>query len=442
MRRVLIANRGEIALRILRTCQAMGIETVAAFTKADKELRHLDLATDTVCIGESSYLEPQGLVSAALSRGCDAVHPGYGLLSENAGFAELATEKGLTFIGPSPEVMRVMGDKIAARNTVKSLGLSVIEGVTVDGLDEARSWAESAGFPVIVKAAHGGGGRGMRLVKDASALDAAVAGARGEAVASFGSDAVYLEKYLGDSRHVEVQVLGDGKGNAIHFGTRDCTVQRSYQKVIEEAPAPFIDAADLEAVAASCADVAAKLEYAGAGTFEFLFDGRRFYFIEMNTRLQVEHPVTEAITGVDLVREQIEVARSGALSMTQADVSFSGHAIECRINAEKVLPDGSVEPSPGQVASLIFPGGRGVRVDSHLYAGYHIPFYYDSLIAKIIAHDETRDAAGARMKFALRETVISGIETNIDWLEKLISSDPFQSGDLRAVTRTGTGRAA
>lgn len=435
MRRVLIANRGEIALRILRTCHALGIETVAVHSKVDAGLRHLDFATDTVCIDETSYLMPEAIVSAALSRGCDAIHPGYGLLSENPAFARLCAEQGVTFIGPAASLIETMADKLAARRTVADLGLDVIDGLDSPDDADMEAWAKRTGFPVIVKAAHGGGGRGMRLVARAESLAPAVTAARAEAAASFGSDAVYLEQFVRAARHVEVQVLGDGVGNAIHLGTRDCTVQRSYQKLIEEASAPFIEPSVLDELAERCASAAAKMGYAGAGTFEFLYDGQSFRFIEMNARLQVEHAVTEMVTGVDLVAAQIHVADGQSLPSPDSIV-HRGHAVECRINAEQIDDDGLVRPSPGRVDEVMLPGGPGIRVDSHLFDGYVVPHHYDSLVAKVIAWGETRRQAIARMAVALEEMRIGGIETNIDWLRAMVTGNAFASGDLTRVADT------
>lgn len=431
IQRVLIANRGEIALRVLRACRELGIEVVAAFTKADRELRHLDLADDAVCIGETSYLDPAAMVAAASSRGCDAIHPGYGLLSENPAFAQMVRDAGLVFIGPSAETMTLMGDKRAARDKVESLGLEVIPGIAAAGSD-VEAWANDAGFPMLVKAAHGGGGRGMRLVTRVESLASAIEAARSESAASFGSDEVYLERYLDRSRHVEVQVFGDGRGHAVHFGTRDCSVQRSYQKLIEEAPAPAIASEALDALAARCVEVAAALSYSGAGTFEFLYADDRFFFIEMNTRLQVEHPVTEMVTGHDLVQLQLRVAAGGALPR-QEEILFTGHAIECRVNAESTTEGGETRPSPGRITELVLPGGPGVRVDSHLYAGYTVPHQYDSLIAKIVAFGRDRAAARAVMERALVETVIRGVETNRERLIAVVRSREFAEADPAAI---------
>jgi acetyl-CoA carboxylase biotin carboxylase subunit len=387
IRRILIANRGEIALRIHRAAHEMGIETVAVHSTADADAMHVRLADHAVCIGppaaRDSYLNVAAIISAAEITGADAIHPGYGFLSENARFAEIVEAHGITFIGPKPEHIRTMGDKVTAKQTAGELGLPLVPGSAgaVDDVDEALKLADEIGYPVLIKAASGGGGRGMKVVNAAAELASQMSQARSEAKAAFGDDTVYIEKYLGNPRHIEFQVFGDGNGNAIHLGERDCSLQRRHQKVLEEAPSPVISADERNRMGGIVAKAMADMGYRGAGTIEFLWEDGKFYFIEMNTRLQVEHPVTEAITGVDLVREQIRVAEGRPLSVAQEDIVFSGHAIECRINAEDPW---SFAPSPGAVTSYHAAGGMHVRVDSGLYAGYRIPPYYDSMVAKLI----------------------------------------------------------
>ena len=414
--KILIANRGEIALRIQRACRELGAQTVAVYSQADAKAKYVRLADEAVCIGPppvgKSYLNAAALVAAAEITEAEAVHPGYGLLSENADFAEKVRDSGFVFIGPPPEVIRLMGDKIEAKKAMKKAGLKMIPGTDSplsEDPREAVKQASTAGYPLVVKAAAGGGGRGMRVVRAESALPATLAVLRREALAAFGDDALYAERFLESPRHVEVQVLADGK-NVIHLGTRDWSLQRRHQKILEEAPAPGIAAKALESVCEACVSACRKFNYAGAGTFEFLYDGREFYFIEMNTRLQVEHPVTEMITGADIVAEQIRIAAGEGLSFRQKDVSFHGHAVECRINAED--PE-TFLPSPGRVTRYHPAGGPGVRVDSHIYADCEVPPYYDSLLAKLVAHGATREAAMARMRGALREFLLDGVSTNL-----------------------------
>ena len=429
--KVLIANRGEIALRIQRACKELGIATVAVHSTADADAMHVRLADESVCIGPppaaESYLNIPRLLAACEITGADAIHPGYGFLSENARFAEILEEHNLTFIGPTSQHIRIMGDKIAAKDTARRLGIPCVPGsdgaVTTEA--EGLAVAEKMGYPVLVKAASGGGGRGMKVAHSAAEMGIALATARSEAKAAFGDDAVYIEKYLQKPRHIEIQIFGDGKGNAIHLGERDCSLQRRHQKVLEEAPSPALNAAQRAKIGETCADAMRKLSYRGAGTIEFLYEDGEFYFIEMNTRLQVEHPVTEAITGLDLVLEQIRVAAGGSLSLKQEDVTFSGHAIECRINAENAR---TFRPSPGQITYWHPPGGLGVRVDSGVYQGYRIPPYYDSLIGKLIVHGKTRNECLMRLRRALSEFVIDGIETTIPLFNDLIRQPDIANG--------------
>jgi acetyl-CoA carboxylase, biotin carboxylase subunit len=429
--KVLIANRGEIALRIQRACKELGIATVAVHSTADAEAMHVRLADESVCIGpppaSDSYLNIPRLLAACEITGADAVHPGYGFLSENARFAEILNDHNITFIGPSSEHIRIMGDKIAAKETVQKLGIPVVPGSPggVSNEAEAKQFAEEIGYPVLIKAASGGGGRGMKVVHEEKQLAAAMASARSEAKAAFGDDTVYLEKYLVKPRHIEIQVFGDGQGNAIHLGERDCSLQRRHQKVLEEAPSPALNADSRQKIGQTVADAMADLGYRGAGTVEFLYEDGEFYFIEMNTRLQVEHPVTEMITGIDLVLEQIRVASGSQLTLSQEDVTFSGHAIECRINAEH---PGTFRPSPGRITYWHPPGGLGVRVDSGVYQGYTIPPYYDSLIGKLIVHGKTRNECLMRLKRALSEFVIDGIETTIPLFNELIRQPDIANG--------------
>jgi acetyl-CoA carboxylase biotin carboxylase subunit len=430
--KVLIANRGEIALRIHRACREMGIATVAVHSTADTDAMHVRLADESVCIGPpaaaQSYLNIPSILAACEITGADAVHPGYGFLAENARFADILAEHGIKFIGPSGDHIRLMGDKIAAKEAVARLGLPVVPGsdgaVASDGA--ALGVARDIGFPVLVKAAAGGGGRGMKVAQGENELERALQTARAESRAAFGDDTVYLEKYLARPRHIEVQVFGDGRGGAIHLGERDCSVQRRHQKVWEEALSPVIDAATRERICARAAHAIAELGYEGAGTIEFLYEDGEFHFIEMNTRLQVEHPVTEMVTGLDLVREQIRIADGSDLSLTQDGVAFSGHAIECRINAES---PSTFAPSPGRIRGFHAPGGLGVRMDSAVYAGYVIPAYYDSLIGKLIAHGSTREDCLMRLSRALGECVIDGIETTIPLFVELVGHPDIINGD-------------
>lgn len=431
IQKVLIANRGEIALRIHRACHEMGIKTVAVHSTADTDAMHVRLADQAICIGPppaaESYLNIPAIISAAEISGADAIHPGYGFLSENARFAEIVESHNIIWIGPKPEHIRTMGDKVEAKRTAAKLGLPLVPGSDgpIESLAEARKVADEIGYPVLIKAASGGGGRGMKVVPDATQLETAIAQAGSEAKAAFGDDTVYMEKYLGDPRHIEFQIFGDGNGNAIHVGERDCSLQRRHQKVLEEAPSPVLSHAQREEMGMLVARAMADMGYRGAGTIEFLYEDGRFYFIEMNTRLQVEHPVTEAITGLDLVREQIRIADGLPLSVKQADLEFRGHAIECRINAEDPA---TFAPSPGLVTNFHAPGGMHVRVDSGLYAGYRVPPYYDSMIAKLIVYGRDREGCIRRLKRALEEFVITGIKTTIPLHQKLLDDPEFLSG--------------
>ena len=430
--RLLIANRGEIALRIHRAAHEMGIETVAVHSTADADAMHVRLADHAVCIGppaaKDSYLNMAAIISAAEITQADAIHPGYGFLSENAKFAEIVEAHDITWIGPKPEHIRTMGDKIEAKRTAGALGLPLVPGSdgAVSDIKEAKEIAEAAGYPVIIKAASGGGGRGMKVCNSPDQLETLMQQAGSEAKAAFGDATVYIEKYLGNPRHIEFQVFGDGNGNAIHLGERDCSLQRRHQKVLEEAPSPVISAEERNRMGGIVAKAMADMGYRGAGTIEFLWENGEFYFIEMNTRLQVEHPVTEAITGVDLVREQIRIADGKPLSVRQEEIEFKGHAIECRINAEDPF---NFTPSPGLVTSYHAAGGMHVRVDSGLYAGYRIPPYYDSMIAKLIVSGRTREGCIMRLKRALEEMVIGGVKTSIPLHQKLLSDPHFLDGD-------------
>ncbi|MCB1435605.1 MAG: acetyl-CoA carboxylase biotin carboxylase subunit [Rhodobiaceae bacterium] len=429
--KILIANRGEIALRILRACKELGIAAVAVHSTADADAMHVRLADESVCIGppagKDSYLNIPSLLAACEITGAEAVHPGYGFLSENARFAEILEEHNIAFIGPTAEHIRIMGDKIEAKRTAKALGIPVVPGsegaVTSDA--QARAVAEETGYPVLIKAAAGGGGRGMKVARSPEELPEALASARAESKAAFGDDALYMEKYLGRPRHIEVQVMGDGQGNAIHLGERDCSIQRRHQKVWEEAPSPALNADERHRIGEICANAVAKLGYRGAGTIEFLYENGEFFFIEMNTRIQVEHPVTEMITDIDLVIEQIRVAAGAPLSLTQKEVQFSGHAIECRVNAED--PD-TFRPSPGKIKYFHTPGGLGVRVDSGAYQGYTIPSHYDSLIGKLIVHGKNRNECLMRLRRALGEFVIDGIDTTLPLLRRLAEHDDMING--------------
>jgi acetyl-CoA carboxylase, biotin carboxylase subunit len=429
--KVLIANRGEIALRVLRACRELGIHTVAVHSTADSEAMHVKLADESVCIGpppaKDSYLNIPSIVAACEITGAEAVHPGYGFLSENARFAEILAEHKIKFIGPSAANIRTMGDKIEAKRTAKALGIPVVPGSEggVSSVSDARSIAKSIGFPVIIKATAGGGGRGMKVARDASELELAMSTAQSEAKAAFGNDEVYIEKYLEKPRHIEIQILGDGQGSAVHLGERDCSLQRRHQKIWEEAHSPALNSTQRDAIGARVAKAMAELHYEGVGTIEFLYENDEFYFIEMNTRLQVEHPVTEAITGLDLVQEQLRIASGAKLQFTQDDISFSGHAIECRINAENPR---TFVPSPGRVDSVHFPGGLGVRVDSALYSGYRIPPYYDSLIGKLIVSGKTRTECMMRLRRSLSEFVIEGVETTIPLFQQLLSEPDIIDG--------------
>lgn len=430
--RLLIANRGEIALRIHRAAHEMGIETVAVHSTADADAMHVRLADDAICIGPSaaseSYLNFAAIISAAEISGADAIHPGYGFLSENAKFAEIVEAHDIAWVGPKPEHIRTMGDKVEAKRTAGKLGLPLVPGSdgAVETTEEARKIAADIGYPVLVKAASGGGGRGMKVIPDEDSLESAISQARSEAKSAFGDDTVYLEKYLGNPRHIEFQIFGDGKGNAIHLGERDCSLQRRHQKVLEEAPSPVITPEERDRMGGIVADAMAKMGYRGAGTIEFLWEDGEFYFIEMNTRLQVEHPVTESITGLDLVREQIRIAEGKSLSVMQEELRFTGHAIECRINAEDAW---NFTPSPGVVTSYHAAGGMHVRVDSGLYSGYRIPPYYDSMIAKLIVYGRTREGCIMRLKRALREMVVEGVKTSIPLHEALLEEPDFLNGD-------------
>ncbi len=429
--KILIANRGEIALRIIRACKEMGIATVAVHSEPDRGAMHVRLADESVCIGPApaakSYLNIPALIAACEITGADAVHPGYGFLSENAKFAEIVDAHGYTFIGPRPEHIRIMGDKISAKQTVREAGIPVVPGSDggVSTVEEAMAAAEHIGFPVLIKAAAGGGGRGMKVAKDSDGLAEAVATAQTEAAAAFGDGTVYMERYLQTPRHIELQVIADAHGNVCHLGERDCSLQRRHQKVLEEAPSPAIDAEARAKIGAVVVEAVRRIGYLGVGTIEFLYENGEFFFIEMNTRLQVEHPVTEATTGIDLVREQIRIAAGLPLSFTQSEVRFEGHAIECRINAENPR---TFTPSPGRVTDFHAPGGLGVRLDSAVYAGYSIPPYYDSLIGKLIVHGRDRDEAIARMCRSLGEMVVGGIETTIPLFQDLLSEPDFRAG--------------
>ncbi|MEM9707489.1 MAG: acetyl-CoA carboxylase biotin carboxylase subunit [Pseudomonadota bacterium] len=430
--KILIANRGEIALRVIRAAREMGIGTVAVHSTADADAMHVRMADESVCIGpppsSASYLSMPAIISACEITGAQAVHPGYGFLSENAAFVQAVEDHQLTFIGPRAEHIRTMGDKITAKDTMKDLGVPCVPGSDggVPDLDAARLVAQDTGYPLIVKATAGGGGRGMKLARSADDLETAFRTARAEAKAAFGNDEVYIEKYLGKPRHIEIQIFGDGKGQAVHLGERDCSLQRRHQKVFEEAPGPAIDPATRAEIGRTCADAVAKIGYAGAGTIEFLYEEGQFYFIEMNTRLQVEHPVTEGIFGIDLVREQIRVAAGEPLSLSQDALEISGHAIEIRINAEK-LPD--FAPSPGRITQYHAPGGLGVRMDSAIYDGYAIPPFYDSLIGKLIVHGRDRPEALARLKRALGELVVDGIDTTVPLFHALLEEDDIVAGE-------------
>ena len=430
--KILIANRGEIALRIIRACREMGIATVAVHSTADADAMHVLMADESVCIGPppsaSSYLSMPAIISACEITGAQAIHPGYGFLSENADFVQMVEDHDLTFIGPRAEHIRIMGDKITAKETMRELGVPCVPGSDggVDDVEQARKVAADIGYPVIIKATAGGGGRGMKVANDDAGLEVAFRTARAEAKAAFGNADVYIEKYLQRPSHIEVQVFGDGKGRAVHLGERDCSLQRRHQKVLEEAPGPTITAEQRAQIGKVCADAVAKIGYAGAGTIEFLYEDGEFYFIEMNTRLQVEHPVTEAIYGVDLVRQQILVASGEEMEFQQDDLSIRGHAIEVRINAEKVP---GFTPCPGQITQYHAPGGLGVRIDSALYDGYSIPPYYDSLIGKLIVHGRDRPEALARLARTLNELIVDGVDTTLPLFRELLEDPDIQSGN-------------
>ena len=429
--KILIANRGEIALRVIRACREMGIQSVAVHSTADADAMHVRMADESVCIGPAagtdSYLSMPAIISACEITGAQAIHPGYGFLSENARFVQIVEDHGLTFIGPTAEHIRIMGDKITAKDTMKALGVPCVPGSDggVPTLEDAKRIGAEIGYPVIIKATAGGGGRGMKVAQTAAQMEQAFMTARAEGKAAFGNDEVYIEKYLTTPRHIEIQVFGDGKGNAVHLGERDCSLQRRHQKVFEEAPGPCITPEERARIGKICSDAVAKINYIGAGTIEFLYENGEFYFIEMNTRLQVEHPVTEAIFGVDLVREQIRVAEGLPMSFTQDDLEINGHAIEVRINAER-LPN--FAPCPGKVTAFHAPGGLGVRMDSALYTGYSIPPYYDSLIAKLIVHGRDRTEALSRLNRALNELIVDGIDTTVPLFHQLLQEPDIHSG--------------
>ena len=432
LEKVVIANRGEIALRILRACRELGIRTVAAHSTVDRDLKHVRLADETVCIGPSpaagSYLNMPAIISAAEVTDAVAIHPGYGFLSENADFAERVEQSGFIFIGPKPETIRLMGDKVSAIRAMKEAGVPCVpgsDGPLGDDQPEILRIARDIGYPIIIKAAGGGGGRGMRVVHSEAALLTTLDLTRSEANAAFGNPTVYMEKYLDHPRHIEIQVLADTHGNAIHLGERDCSMQRRHQKVIEEAPAPGITPAQRRRIGQACVDACLRIGYRGAGTFEFLYQDGEFYFIEMNTRIQVEHPITELITGVDIVKEQLRIAAGVPLGYRQDDIHVRGHALECRLNAED--PD-TFAPSPGAITQYHAPGGPGIRVDSHIYNGYRVPPNYDSMIGKLIAHGETREAAIARMRGALAELVVDGIKTNAPLHRRILGDARFLDG--------------
>ncbi len=432
--KILIANRGEIALRIQRACREMGIRTVAVYSEADREAKYVKLADESVCIGPApsvkSYLHVPAIIAAAEVTDAEAIHPGYGFLSENADFAERVEQSGFVFIGPRPETIRLMGDKVSAKDAMKAAGVPVVpgsEGALPEDPDECLRLARDIGYPVIIKAAGGGGGRGMRVVHTEANLLQAIQLTQGEAQAAFGNPTVYMEKFLGNPRHIEIQVLADAHGNAVHLGERDCSMQRRHQKVLEEAPAPGLDVKLRNKIGERCAEACRKIGYRGAGTFEFLYENGEFFFIEMNTRVQVEHPVTEMITGVDIVQESIRIAAGEPLSVKQKEVQFRGHAIECRINAEDPY---TFMPSPGRISLYHAPGGPGIRVDSHVYQNYLVPPHYDSMIGKVIAYGATRAQAIARMRIALSEMIVEGIKTNIPLHQDLLNDPAFIEGGV------------
>ena len=430
--KVVIANRGEIALRILRACKELGIATVAVHSSVDRDLMHVRLADESVCIGSNpstdSYLNAAAILSAAEVTDATAIHPGYGFLAERDDFAEQVEQSGFKFIGPSAAVIRIMGDKVSARDAMKKAGIPTVPGTGAIGKDtNVKKVAEEIGYPVIIKAAAGGGGRGMKVVNSEAALSNAIYLTQSEAKAAFGSDKVYLEKFLETPRHIEIQILSDGQGHTVHLGDRDCSIQRRNQKIIEEAPAPDIPQKQKDKIAKRCIQACNEIGYEGAGTFEFLYQDGEFYFIEMNTRIQVEHPVTEMITGVDIIKEQLRIASGLGLSFKQSDIEIKGHSIECRINAEDPT---TFTPSPGKIDQFHTPGGLGIRVDSHLYNGYSVPPYYDSLVAKVISYGDDRESARLRMRNALDEMVISGIRSNIPLQQDLIKSSEFKQGSV------------
>ncbi|KZY05827.1 MULTISPECIES: acetyl-CoA carboxylase biotin carboxylase subunit [unclassified Sulfitobacter] len=430
--KILVANRGEIALRVIRAAREMGIGSVAVHSTADSDAMHVRMADESVCIGppssQQSYLSIPAIIAACEITGAEAIHPGYGFLSENAGFVQVVEDHGLTFIGPTAEHIRIMGDKITAKDTMKKLGVPCVPGSEggVANLEEAKKLGEEMGYPVIIKATAGGGGKGMKVAQSAAEMERAFMTARAEGKSNFGNDEVYIEKYLTTPRHIEIQVFGDGKGRAVHLGERDCSLQRRHQKVFEEAPGPAISEEERARIGKTCAEAMANINYIGAGTIEFLYENGEFYFIEMNTRLQVEHPVTEGIFGVDLVREQIRVAAGLPMSFEQEDLRINGHAIEVRINAEK-LPNFS--PCPGRITQYHAPGGLGVRMDSALYDGYRIPPYYDSLIGKLIVHGRDRPEALARLNRALGELIVDGVDTTVPLFNALLQEPDILSGD-------------
>ncbi len=449
LEKVLIANRGEIALRILRACKELGIKTVAAHSTTDRNLMHVRLADESVCIGPppslESYLNVPALISAMEITGAEAVHPGYGFLSENANFAEQVERCGFIFIGPRPDTIRAMGDKVSAIDVMRKAGVPTVpgsDGAVTEDTQRTLEIARKIGYPIMIKAAAGGGGRGMRVVHDEQSLLQSIQVTQNEAGSYFGSNVVYLEKFLDNPRHVEIQIIGDGEGSAVCLGDRDCSMQRRHQKVVEEAPAPGIPDKVRAGIVKSCIQTCENLKYRGAGTFEFLYQDDRFYFIEMNTRVQVEHPVTECVTGIDIVKEQLQIASGLGLSVKQEDIRITGHAIECRINAED--PE-TFMPSPGKIALFHTPGGNGIRVDSHIYSGYTVPPYYDSLIAKLISHGPTRDIAIMRMQNALEEMIVDGIKTNIPLQGEIMRDPGFRAGGrnihyLEAMLKTRSGK--
>ncbi|MBE3570300.1 MAG: acetyl-CoA carboxylase biotin carboxylase subunit [Bacillales bacterium] len=436
IKKLLVANRGEIAVRIIRACRELGIETIAIYSEADKEALHVQLADEAYCVGpktsKESYLNMTNIISVATLTNCDAIHPGYGFLSENADFAELCRECNITFVGPSPEAISKMGTKDVARETMKKAGVPIVPGSQgiIKNIDEALALAEKIGYPVIIKATAGGGGKGIRVARNPQDLEKGINITQQEAATAFGNPGVYIEKYIEDFRHVEIQIMADQYGNVIHLGERDCSIQRRLQKLLEESPSPALDGEIRKEMGEAAVKAAKAVDYTGAGTIEFIYDyrNRQFYFMEMNTRIQVEHPVTELVTGVDLVKEQIRVASGEQLSLKQEDVTFHGWAIECRINAEN--PEKNFMPSPGRIQMYLPPGGFGVRVDSAAYPGYMIPPYYDSMVAKLIAYGDTREEAIARMKRALSEFVIDGVHTTIPFHLKLLAHEKFVEGDF------------